>query len=292
MHVRALPFAAAAAFLVALPVLAQTGQMSPRNVPKPGQPQPGPFRPLPDVEVTAAHFALVSTQLGKPGVEFPNDTVRFTAQLKNVGLAPCPAGGSYHIVVTRNGVGIANSTATDLLSARGSSFTYSFIDTIVHGAAKELTYRITVTPGFVQASTANNSASCKGYEGMLHGFGGADFAITEFTSSFVDGPAGRTFYFVVKVRNNSLTYQTIGTTANIYIDRAEHTHVATFRTDQGGQRLPDPLRTTTFTFSSKSSELPPGSYAVRAVLDMDPREHDPVPSNNTSSQSVVIRNAR
>jgi len=266
--------------------------MHPQKVPKANLPQPGPYRPLPDVEVTNAHFALVSTELGKPGVEFPKDTVRFTAQLKNVGLAPCPEGGSYHIQLTRNGLSIANSTATDLLSARGSTFAYSWVDTIVHGAAKELTYRITVTPSFAQASTANDSSFCMGYEGMLHGFGGADFAITEFTSSFVDGPAGGTFYFVVKVRNNSLTYQTIGTSPTIYVDRAEHSHVATFSSFQGAQPLPDPLRTVALTFSRKGSELPAGSYAVRAVLEITPDDGDPARSNNTSPQRVVINNPR
>ncbi len=288
---RGMTFAAAAALLVALPAFGQTGQMQPKQVPKANLPQPGPYRPLPDVEVTNAHFALVSTELGKPGVEFPRDTVRFTAQLKNVGLAPCPEGGSYHIQLTRNGVSIANSTATNLLGARGSTYAYSWVDTIVHGAAKELTYRITVTPAFAQAGTANDSAFCMGYEGMLHGFGNTDFAITGFSSSFVDGPAGRTFYFAVKVRNNSLHYLTIGSSATIYLDRAEHTHVATFSNFQNGQPLPDPLRTVTLTFSRKGPELPSGSYAVRAVLGITP-DDDPVRGNNTSAQSVVINNPR
>ncbi|HVN77276.1 MAG TPA: hypothetical protein VMT19_13240 [Thermoanaerobaculaceae bacterium] len=287
---RVMTLAAAAAFLLALPAFGQTDQMQPRQVPKPNVPQPGPYRPLPDVEVTNAHFALVSTELGQSGVEFPKDTVRFTAQLKNVGPAPCPKGGSYHIQLTRNRVSIANSTATDLLGARGSTYAYSFVDTIVHGAAKELTYRITVTPGFAQASTANDSAFCMGYEGMLHGFGYVDFAVTDFTSSFVDGPGGRTFYFVVKVRNNSLRYLTIGCSPTVYLDRADHSHAATFSNFQNAQPLPDPLRTATLTFSRKGSELPAGSYAVHAVLEITPDDGDPIRGNNTSPQSVVITN--
>ncbi len=288
---RATALAASAVLLLAAPAIGQTSQMRPRQVPNANVPQPGPYRPLPDVEVTGAHFALVATELGKPGVEFPRDTVRFTAQLKNVGLAPCPGGGSYHIQLTRNGASIADSTATDLLGARGSTYAYSWTDTIVHGAAKELTYRITVTPSFAQAGTANDSSFCMGYEGMLHGFGGVDFAVIGFASSFVDGPGGRTFYFVVKVRNNGLTYQTIGTSATISIDRAPHTHVATFASFQSAQPLPDPLRTATLTFSRKGSELPAGSYAVRAVLQVTP-DDDPVRGNNASTQTAVIANPR
>ncbi len=254
-------------------------------------PRPSPARLLPDVVVTSPKFTLVSTELGKPGVEFPKDTVRFTATLKNSGLAPCPEGGSYYIQLTRNGVLVANSGATNLLGGVGSTYGYSWIDTIVHGQAKELTYKITVTPSFNEVRSDNNVATCTGYEGFLHGYGGADFGITKFTSSFVNGPAGRTFYFAVTVKNNSLTYPTIGSSAYIYVDTGEHKHIAMLYTGQAGLGLPDPLEGKTYTLGRKDSEMPAGNFWVRAVLEIQ-QDYDPVMSNNTSAQTVLVRNTR
>jgi len=250
-----------------------------------------PFRLLPDVEVTDPRITRVSTELGVPGVEFPKDRLRFTATLKNSGLAPCPEGGSFYIQLTRNGEPVANPGATNLLGAPGSTYKYSCIDTIVHGQAKEINYKITVTPNFKEVTGDNNSATCMVNEGMIHGRGGADFAITEFTSSFVDGPAGRTFYFVVTVKNNSLVYPGTAVAAYIYVDTNEHKHIAMLSIGSSGTRLPDPTDHAIYTFGRKASEIPAGNYWVRVVLDIQV-DYDPNCSNNTSSQKVLIKNTR
>ena len=180
---------------------------------------PSPFRLLPDVEVKVAGFERVSTELGMSGIEFPHDKLRLKYILKNSGLAPCPEGGSYQIQVKRNGESVVNSGYTNLLGNPGTTYNYSFIDTIVHGQAKELNYKITVTTNFKEATAGNNSRDSMLNEPMIHGSGNVDYAITEFTSSFVDGPAGRTFYFVVTVKNNSLFYSSTEASAYIYIKR-------------------------------------------------------------------------
>ena len=287
MSMRKIPFMVGG--LVFVLAAALGGRQTVPQTPTRPRPLPRPVKLLPDVEVKGARFSLISTELGKPGVEFPRDTVRFTATLKNAGLAPCPEGGSFHIQLTRNGVAIANSTASDLLGAVGSTYSYSWVDTIVHGQAKELSYTITVSPAFLELTGNNNSASCMGYEGMLHGFGGADLGITNLTSSFVDGPAGRTFYFVVTVRNNSLVYPSISATAFIYINKDGGQHVAMLDTGQGGLGLPDPLVSKSYTLSRKASELPAGNFWARAVLEIQ-RDYDPVGSNNVSPGRVLVRN--
>jgi len=268
----------------------QHSKLSPKQTTNQDKPIPRPIKLLPEIEVIVSGFQRVSTELGMSGIEFPNDKLRLNYMLKNSGLAPCPEGGSYHIQLKRNGESVANSTYTNLLGAPGSTYNYSFIDTIVHGQVKELNYKITVTPNFNEISDGNNSRDSMINEPMIHGSGNVDYAITEFTSSFVDGPAGRTFYFVVTVKNNSLFYSSTAASADIYIKKNDEPNtIANFHIGLYGTRLPGPTEHTTYTIGRKASELPPGNYWVQAVLDIQ-GDSDPNRSNNTSPRKILIKN--
>ena len=267
----------------------QTPRQSNKLTTNQGKALPGPYRLLPDVEVIVAGFERVSTELGMSGTEFPHDKLRLKWILKNSGLAPCPEGGSYQIQVLRNGESVVNSGYTNLLGNPGTTYNYSFIDTIVHGQAKELNYKITVTTNFKEATAGNNSRDSMLNEPMIHGSGNVDYAITEFTSNFVDGPAGRTFYFVVKVKNNSLFYSSTKASANIYIKRNDEPNaVASFSIGLYGTRLPGPTEHTSYTIGRKASELPAGNYWVKAVLDIQ-FDSDPNPGNNTFARKILIK---
>ena len=269
----------------------QTSKQSNKQTTNQDKALPSPFRLLPEIEVIVSGFQRVSTELGLPGIEFPNDKLRLNYVLKNSGLAPCPEGGSFHIQLKRNGASIANSTFTNLLGAPGTTYKYSFIDTIVHGQVKELNYKITVTPNFKEFSDGNNSRDSMINEPMIHGSGNADYAITEFTSSFVDGPAGRTFYFVVMVKNNSLVYPGSAVLPYIYIKRDGNISIADLYIGFSGTRLPGPTEHATYTIGRKASELPAGNYWVQAVLDIQV-DSDPNRSNNTSPRKILIKNTR
>jgi hypothetical protein len=300
MIVREKKIVVSAIFILALLTTGFDGLQADKLIPKQENKQtpnldkalPNPFRLLPDIEVKVAGFERVSTELGMPGIEFPQDKLRLKYVLKNSGLAPCPEGGSYHIQVKRNGESLVNSSYTNLLGGAGTDYKYSFIDTIVHGQAKELNYKITVTPNFREVSDGNNSRDSMLNEPMIHGSGSVDYAVTEFTSSFVDGPAGRTFYFVVTVKNNSLFYPSSAAGADIYIKKNdEPITIASFYIGSSGTRLPGPTEHTTYTIGRKASELPAGNYWVKAVLDIM-HDYDPSLGNNTASQKNLIKNMR
>jgi hypothetical protein len=272
-------------------VLAGMGIAGPwADLQKPDQantpPKPKAPMLLPDVTVASPHISLVSTDLGKPGVEFPNDRVLFTAVIKNSGRGACPAGGSYNILLTRNGEFLASSTATDLLGPTGSTFNYSFPDSFFHQRWSQISYKITIKPNFNEADPNNNSAEAMAEEAMLHGSGNPDFGITDLTASFVDGPAGRTYYFLVTVKNNSSIYATIGTSGYIYIDQVgTWRHIA--MQDFGAQKWPSPGSHLKFNISAKAVKMPSGTFSVRAKIEYP---NDPNKANDVSVQTPVIKN--
>jgi hypothetical protein len=249
-------------------------------------PKPKAPKLLPDIMAQSPHISLISTDLGKPGAEFPNDRVRFTAIIKNGGRGSCPVGGSYHIQLWRNGELLSSSTATDLLSAAGSTYNYSYPDSFFHERWSQISYKIKVTPNFNEADTQNNSAEAMVEEAMLHGSGTPDFGITDLTASFVDGPAGRTYYFVVTVKNNSSTYATIGTRATLYINQ-----VGTLRDialqDVSDRKLPTPGSHLKYNLSVTAAKMPAGTYSVRAKIDYP---NDQNKSNDVSGQTPLIKN--
>jgi len=250
-------------------------------------PKPKATPQLPDITVVSPHISLVSTELGKPGVEFPTDKVRFTAVIKNSGLGPCPAGASYTILLTRNGEFLTSSTATDLLSAAGSTFNYSYTDTFVHGRWYQISYKITIKPNFNEVDPNNDSAEAMVDEEILHGSGSPDFGITNLTANFVDGPAGRTYYFVVTVKNNSPIYATIGSSGYVYIDNTSTSrHIAMMNV--ADRKWPSPGSQVNLNLSAKASEMPTGTYTVRAKIEYP---YDPNKANDVSTQTPTIKNA-
>jgi hypothetical protein len=272
-------------------VLVGMGFAGPKSVlqqPAQANTPPKPKAPilLPDVTVASPHISLTSTDLGKSGVEFPNDRVLFTAVLKNSGRGPCPAGGSYNIQLVRNGELLVSSTATDLLGAAGSTFNYSFSDSFLHERWSQISYKITVKPNFNEADPNNNSAEAMAEEAMLHGSGSPDFGITDLTASFVDGPAGRTYYFVVTVKNNSSIYATIGTRGYIYVDQVGTSrHIAL--QDVGDRKWPSPASHLKFNLSATAAKMPTGTFSVRAKIEYP---YDPNKANDVSVQTPLIKN--
>jgi hypothetical protein len=259
-----------------------TQQQQQANTP----PKPKASALLPDVTVASPHISLESTELGKPGVEFPNDKVRFTAILKNSGLGPCPAGGSYSITLLRNGQFLTSSTATELLGAAGSTYNYSYSDSFLHEQWPQVSYKITVAPNFKEADSNNNSAETMAGEEILHGSGFPDFGVTDFTSSFVDGSAGRTYYFTVTVENASLIYMTVGTSGYIYVEKMSGANIAMLYL--GDRKWPGPKARARFTLNAKASDMPSGIYTLQARVET---QYDPNRNNNVSVQHPQIKNA-
>jgi len=126
-----------------------------------------PLRRCPDVIIDSFTARLVSTQVGMPGKEFPADTVRLRAVLKNAGNLALPPGTFVELRLYRNNDNIGVRIYQNILGASGSTWAWDRTDTFTHGVAT--TYMVYATLNSVpECSIDNNTARLTVSEALLH----------------------------------------------------------------------------------------------------------------------------
>jgi subtilase family serine protease len=142
---------------------------------RPTMQKPPPVPPpkkCPDATVAGIEVTLVSTELGKPGVEFPKDQVKVSFTIKNVGGAtlikqpPPPAGGYIlsQLNIYRNGQNFGGVGIPEL--SPGDTWVYKRDDTFPHGV--KTTYKGVIIYGANECRTDNNEMSLTVDETKLH----------------------------------------------------------------------------------------------------------------------------
>jgi hypothetical protein len=126
-----------------------------------------PVLRCPDVIIDSFTVRLVSTQVGMPGKEFPTDTVRLRAVLKNVGNLPLPPNTYVYLYMYRNNDFINVRTNQNILGAPGSTWAWDCTDTFTHGAPTA--YMVWASLNSVpECSAENNTARLTIQEALLH----------------------------------------------------------------------------------------------------------------------------
>lgn len=126
-----------------------------------------PLRKCIDVIINSFTVRLVSTQVGMPGKEFPADTVRLRAVLKNAGNLALPYGTFVELRLYRNNDSVSIRTFRNILGASGSTWAWDCTDTFTHGVPT--TYMVYVTLNSVpECSIDNNTARLTINEALLH----------------------------------------------------------------------------------------------------------------------------
>lgn len=136
--------------------------------PPPSQQQP-PISVVKCIDVIIPSFTatLVNTQVNTPGIEFPTDTVKLQAVLKNSGLLPLPADALIEILLYKNGTLIKRVVFTGILGANGSTWTWNHVDSFPHGASTF--YMIYAAQWmYAECTVDNNGASFYVNENLLH----------------------------------------------------------------------------------------------------------------------------
>jgi hypothetical protein len=141
------------------------GQM--KRVPPVSQPKPPIVIKCIDIIIPTFTATLVSTQVGRPGIEFPTDTVTLRAVLKNAGLLPLPADAQIELRLYRNNEPIKILNFTNILGAGGSTWTWTCTDTFPHGL-KTLYMVWAGQIMYQECSVDNNAASFYVNETLLH----------------------------------------------------------------------------------------------------------------------------
>ena len=237
----------------------------------------------PDLAVIAMNVRLESTDATQ-GNEFPTDKVRIEATIQNVGNGSVPPGASIHVNLTKNGSFVNSGTATDALSAPGSSWLYSYIDAFPHNQSPEYKYELSVSGNFNEARTDNNKASFVIKEATLHSAGGApDFTVIIDCTKEVIDEGNWNFNCRAHVRNIGTGYAQGSSFVDIV--RVDNNQVLG-RQAVDSSRLPAPGYNQPFYLTLKKNEIPLGKYNAIAVIE--PVAGESNTNNNSSSPTEII----
>ena len=150
---------------MAADILILPGQI--KKVSLPSQRKPPTVRKCIDIIVDSFTATLVSTQVGTPGIEFPTDTVKLRAVLKNVGILPLPSDAFIELGLYRNNENIRSHSYANILGASGSAWAWTYTDTFVHGTPT--LYLIYAGQGrYQECLLGNNGKSFYVNETLLH----------------------------------------------------------------------------------------------------------------------------
>jgi hypothetical protein len=128
--------------------------------------QKPPAKPLPvkcpDIAITDVEVKLVSTELGKPGVEFPTDKVAIYFKINNIGTIETPS--KFDVYVYRKNERICGMTI-GTIQPQESTGPYSCRDSFPHGVYTF--YKIVANTTFTQCTKDNNKKSVPGVRLIL-----------------------------------------------------------------------------------------------------------------------------
>jgi hypothetical protein len=156
-------FAFFAVISLALPAQKKT------NIPANNQIPPPHWLPCVDIAVVSFTATLISTQVGDPAVEFPHDTIRLRAVLKNIGNKDLPPrDNQLNVWMKRNNETFYRVQVNDFPGTSGSSKEISCTDSFPHGVKTDYYVGVSLFYGECSTSIENNQASFTINEGQLH----------------------------------------------------------------------------------------------------------------------------
>jgi hypothetical protein len=148
---------------LALPAQEKVGNPSSNQIPPPH------WRPCVDIAVVSFTATLISTQAGDPTVEFPHDTVKLRAVLKNIGNKDLPArDNQLNVWMKRNNETFYRVQVNDFPGTSGSSKEMTCTDTFPHGVKTNYYVGVSLFYGECSPSIENNQATFTINEAQLH----------------------------------------------------------------------------------------------------------------------------
>ncbi|MGD1149427.1 MAG: hypothetical protein ABR961_15920 [Thermoanaerobaculaceae bacterium] len=246
-----------------------------------------------DFAVTDISFKLQTTQLGDPGVEHPTDRLQVAAVIRNVGAAPLtPSIAMPSIYLYRNGELVVGSVLPESLRPAGSTYTFSRVDTIFHGAP--VTYKVSILNLAGECRTDNNDMTLAVDESKLHAAAGGaapviDLAVSMFSCDKrweqKDGQLKATFYLSAKVSNNSNAYASAPSNLTFFSD----SWTSAVGMPVPISQLPGPHESRVLTVTPPATSLQQVKANVRARIKEMPGEVNT--ANNVSSNACAIDNS-
>lgn len=156
-------FAILSACFLATPAQGKTSYPPSSQIPPPH------WRPCVDIAVVSFTATLVSTEAGDPAVEFPHDTVKLRAVLKNIGNKDLPArDNQLNVWMKRNNETFYRIQVNDFPGASGSTKEISCTDTFPHGVKTNYYVGVSLFYGECSPSIENNQATLTINEDRLH----------------------------------------------------------------------------------------------------------------------------
>ena len=255
--------------------------------PPTSQGQPVAMLNCPDVAITSLNATLVSTLLGDLQVEFPMDTVKLEAKLESVGSAAIPQGTSLYLILKKNGRVIQSVSATDILGAPGSRWTYSVNDSFTHN--QKTNYAIQVASTLKECRVSNNQATHRIDEKKLHPAGNPDLTVSilaiekhwkQEESQF------QAFFELAAAITNNGSGASNSSSRLLFVQNEEQVVLASLPIAQ--EDLPGPGQTKHFSTELAAIAVPPGEFLVSAHIERPGNEF--ICNNNWSLNTGQISN--
>jgi hypothetical protein len=251
------------------------------------QDPPAPVLKCPDLAITSLNATLVSTLLGDLQVEFPMDTVKLEAALENAGSAAIPPGTSIYLILKKNGKVIQSLSATDVLGAPGSRWTYCVNDSFQHN--QKTTYTIQVASTLKECRVSNNRAMHRIDEKKLHPAGNPDLTVSMLPIARnwrQDGPEARSFFSLAADITNNGSGPSNSASRLLFVLNEEQVVLAALSIAR--KDLPEPGQTRRFSVELAADAVPSGEYLVSAHVERPRNEF--IFNNNWSLNTGKIAN--
>ena len=251
------------------------------------QDQPATTLKCPDVAITSLNATLVSTLLGDLQVEFPMDTVKLEATLENAGSAAIPPGTPLYLILKKNGKVIQSLSATDILGAPGSRWTYSVNDSFQHN--QKTTYTIQVASPLKECRVSNNRALHRIDEKKLHPDGNPDLTVSMLPIARnwkQEGSQFQSFFELAADITNNGSGASNSSSRLLFVLNEEQVVLAALSIPQ--KDLPAPGQTKRFTIKLAAGDVPTGEFQVSAYIEHPRNEF--IFNNNWSLNTGKIAN--
>jgi hypothetical protein len=244
----------------------------------------------PDIVVTAVDAKLIGTQVGDSSADFPHDTVRVEATLKNGGNKPVPAGTILHIEFKRNGQTFTFVDPVGVLSDPGSSWSIARTDKFPHNA--QTTYTVAVTTSLNECQKANNQATLTIDEARLHPSGTPDLTCSIFKVEKRWQQQGSSFkgscYFAAEVSNiGKGSAQTNSQPLQLMFYQNKDRLLTKVLIPES--EIPAPGYNKVFSTEVPDTDVPYGEYAVYATIEQVRNETNR--NNNWSANAGRLNNS-
>jgi len=271
--------------LLATSLLLQAGQIKAK--PAMGPDQSASTLKCSDLAITSLTSTLVSTLLGDLQVEFPMDTVKLAAALENAGSAAIPPGTSIYLILKKNGRVIQSLSATDVLGAPGSRWTYSVNDSFQHN--QKTTYTIQVASTLKECRVSNNRALHRIDEKKLHPDGNPDLTVSMLPIARnwkQDGSQFQSFFELAADITNNGSGASNSPTRLLFVLNEEQVVLAAMSIAQ--KDLPAPGQTRRFSTELAAGAVSAGEFLVSAHVERPRNEF--IFNNNWSLNTGKIAN--